>query len=150
MRALTHAVGIVALAIVSTLLNPVHAAKCRSGKSILYTQDRYCPSGYTDITAGMGGSVSSYSVTPDEIKMQQDYLASREAENQRYQAQIAREQQAMVLADNQQRSGCQAIDGQLRANENAMRQINAWQTMDQLKQNRKHLQDQRYRLGCHR
>lgn len=147
---MTRAAGFVAIALASTLFSSAEAAKCRSGTSILYTQDRYCPSGYTDITAGMRGSVSSYSVTPDEIKMQQDYLASREAENQRYQAQIAREQQAMILADNQQRSGCQAIDAQLRANENAMRQINAWQTMDQLKQSRKQLQDQRYRLGCYR
>ncbi|WP_147298430.1 hypothetical protein [Cupriavidus taiwanensis] len=150
MRSIIQTAGFIAIAMAGTFFTPADAAKCRSGKSILYTQDQYCPSGYTDISNGMSGSVSTYSMTAQELKSQQDYLASREQDKHRYQVQLAREQQAMALADNQERSGCQAIDSQLRANENAMRQINAWQTMEQLKQNRKQLQEQRYRLGCHR
>ncbi|MFJ4290339.1 hypothetical protein ACIP1U_11190 [Cupriavidus sp. NPDC089707] len=49
------------IVLASTLTNPADAAKCRNGKGILYTQEQHCPSGYTDITASMGGNVSTYS-----------------------------------------------------------------------------------------
>lgn len=51
----------VAIVAASALLDSAHAAKCRSNKGILYTQDQNCPSGYTDITASMEGNVSTYS-----------------------------------------------------------------------------------------
>lgn len=138
----------IALAIACTPF--AQAAKCRSGKSILYTQDRYCPSGYTDITTPMGGTVSTMGKSENVVKAEQEYLAMRAAEDKQNRNQQAQLQAQYAQEENQQRTNCAAIDSQIRANENQQRQINAWQQMDQLKQGHRSLRDQQYRLGCHR
>ncbi|SPD67823.1 exported protein of unknown function (plasmid) [Cupriavidus taiwanensis] len=61
MRSIVHVWGLAAIAVVSISSSPAHATKCRSGKSILYTQEQGCPPGYTDITSSMGGNLSTYS-----------------------------------------------------------------------------------------
>lgn len=60
MGPILRAVGFVAIALATVPLT-VQAAKCRSGRSILYTQEQGCPPGYTDITSSMGGNLSTYS-----------------------------------------------------------------------------------------
>ncbi|GAB3093195.1 hypothetical protein GCM10027081_13480 [Cupriavidus yeoncheonensis] len=139
---------ILALAIAASPL--AQAAKCRNQGKILYTQDQYCPAGYTDITSGSGGSVSTVGKSASVQQQEQQFLAGRAADSQHYEAQIARQQQQEYAAANNQRSLCQSIDGQLRSTEINMRQINAWQEMDRLKQNHKLLRDQQFQLGCHR
>lgn len=139
---------ILALAVTASPL--AQAAKCRNQGKILYTQDQYCPAGYTDITSGIGGSVSTVGKSANVRQQEQQFLAGRAAENQQYQAQIAQQQQQESVAASNQRGLCQSIDGQIRANEIGMRQINAWQQMDRLKQDHKALRDQQFQLGCHR
>lgn len=138
----------IALAIACT--PTAHAAKCRSGKSILYTQDWYCPSGYTDISSPMGGTVSTMGKSENVRKAEQDYLGMRAAEEKQFQNQQAQLQAQYAQEQNQLRGQCSAIDAHIRANENQQRQLNAWQQIDQLKQNHRALRDQQYRLGCHR
>ncbi|SOY73027.1 hypothetical protein [Cupriavidus taiwanensis] len=61
MRSIVHLWGLAAIVLATLSGQPAHAAKCRSGKSVLYTQES-CPPGYTDITTSMGGNLSTYSV----------------------------------------------------------------------------------------
>lgn len=143
-----HKTIAIALAIACTPL--AHAAKCRSGKSILYTQDRYCPNGYTDITSPMGGTVSTVGKSENVRKAEQEYLAMRAADERQFQNQQAQLQAQYAQQQSQLRGQCATIEAQIRANENQQRQINAWQQMDQLKQSHRGLRDQQYRLGCHR
>lgn len=126
------------------------AAKCRNQGKILYTQDQYCPAGYTDITSGSGGSVSTIGKSANVQQLEQQFLASRADGNRQYQAQLVQQQQQDYAAAMNQRSQCQSIDQQIRSIEVAMRQINAWQQMDQLKRSHRMLRDQQYQLGCHR
>lgn len=142
----TAALLLVTLAFFGT----AHAAKCRNQGKILYTQDQYCPPGYTDITTGMGGSVSTVGKSANVQQQEQQFLARRATESEQYQTQLAQQQQQDYVAANNQRNLCQSIDGQVRANEIQQRQINAWQQMNQLKQNHRALRDQQFQLGCHR
>jgi len=135
---------------VIALAENAQAAKCRNRGQILYTQDQYCPAGYTDITSGSGGSVSTIGKSAIVRQQEQQFLAGRAADSQQYQAQAAQQQQQEYAAANNQRSLCQSLDAQLRSTEIAMRQINAWQEMDRLKQNHRAIRDQQFQLGCHR
>lgn len=128
----------------------VEAAKCRNQGKILYTQDQYCPAGYTDITSGSGGSVSTIGKSANVQQLEQQYLATKANDSRQYQAQAAQQQQQDAVAASNLRGQCQAIDAQVRSVEIAMRQVNAWQQMDQLKQNHRALRDQQFQLGCGR
>lgn len=143
-----HKTIAIALAIACMPLS--HAAKCRCAKSILYTQERYCPSGYTDITSSMAGTVSTVGKSENVRKAEQEYLAMRAADERQFQNQQAQLQAQYAQEQRQLHGQCVTIEAQIRANENQQRQINAWQQMDQLKQSHRGLRDQQYRLGCHR
>jgi predicted RNA-binding protein with PIN domain len=60
----------------------------------------------------------------------------------------AREQQMTIAAENNRRSSCTMLFNQLRQNDLAMRQGNAWDNMAQLKANRQAIVNQRGQLGC--
>jgi len=127
----------------------IAATKCRNGTKILYLDDR-CPPGYTDITTNSGGTVSTMGKSANVQQQEQEFLAGRDAEARQYQAQLAQEQRQIGIEENNRRNMCNGIAGQIRSVEIQMRQINAWQIMDQLKQNHRALRDQQYQLGCHR
>ncbi|MFJ1258832.1 hypothetical protein [Cupriavidus sp. CuC1] len=141
---------IVVVVALLTLASFAHGAtKCRSGNKILYLTD-VCPAGYTDITSTGGTGVSTIGKSANVQRQEQEFLASKTADERANRAQLAQEQQQLVTAENNQRTQCNAIDAEIRANEIAMRQINAWQMMDQLKRNHQLLRDQQFQIGCHR
>lgn len=137
------------LAILAAAFNVHGASKCRNGGRILYLDD-VCPPGYTDITSGQGGSVSVIGKSAEVKQQEQAFLQERRVSELRYQAQLAQEQRQLVAAENNRQGVCSAIDGQIRAVEIQMRQINGWQFMDQLKRTHRQLRDQQFQLGCGR
>jgi len=132
------------------VVTSAESAKCRNQRQVIYTQDQFCPAGFTDITSGTGGAVSTIGKSANVLQLEQQYLASKAAESRQYQAQVAQQQQQDYVAASNLRGQCQSIDSQIRSIEIAMRQPNAWQQMDQLKQSHRTLRDQQYQLGCHR
>lgn len=139
----------VAFAMAFACVPVAHAAKCRSGNGILYTQDDYCPSGYTDVTSNSGGGTVSSIGKADLTKRQEaDYLRSRNAEHQAEQRQVAVERQQLVAAENSRRYECNGLIVQRRNAELAMRQGNAWQSMEGLRQQYRAIQEGLARLGC--
>ncbi|CAG2145889.1 hypothetical protein [Cupriavidus numazuensis] len=139
----------VALAVAFACAPVAHAAKCRSGNSVLYTQDDYCPSGYTDITSsGGGGTVSSIGKSDLTKQQEADYLRRRNADHQAEQKQVAVERQQLVAAENSRRYDCNGLFVQRRNAELAMRQGNAWQSMEALRQQYRAIQEGLARLGC--
>jgi hypothetical protein len=139
----------VALAVAFACAPAAHAAKCRSGNGILYTQDSYCPSGYTDITSDSGGGTVSSIGKSDLTKRQEaDYLRGRTAEHQAEQRQVAVERQQLAAAENGRRYECNGLFVQRRNAELAMRQGNAWQSMEALRQQYRAIQEGLVRLGC--
>lgn len=139
----------VTLAVAFACAPVAHAAKCRSGNSVLYTQDDYCPSGYTDITSsGGGGTVSSIGKSDLTKQQEADYLRRRNADHQAEQKQVAVERQQLVAAENSRRYDCNGLFVQRRNAELAMRQGNAWQSMEALRQQYRAIQEGLARLGC--
>ncbi|AEI80244.1 hypothetical protein CNE_2c12800 [Cupriavidus necator N-1] len=98
----------------------------------------------------MGGTVSTMGKSENVRKAEQEYLRMRATEEKQFQNQQAQLQAQYAQEQNQLRGQCSAIDAHIRANESQQRQLNAWQQIDQLKQNHRALRDQQYRLGCHR
>ncbi|GAB7541360.1 hypothetical protein [Cupriavidus sp. 8B] len=139
---------IVAVIALLTIASFAHGTtKCRSGTKILYLND-VCPAGYTDITSNVGGTVSSIGKSETIRRQEQEFLSGRTADDRKYKAQIAQEQQQILAVENSRRADCNALASQTRSVEIQMRQINAWQWMDNLKQQHRNLRDQQYRLGC--
>jgi len=139
----------VAIAVALAFTPAVHAAKCRSGKDILYTQDGYCPTGYTDITSDRGGgTVSSIGKGDLTTRQEADYLKRRNADHQAEQRQAAQAQQQLIAAENRRRYECNGLFVQRRNAELAMRQSNAWQSMGALQQEYRGIQEELVRLAC--
>jgi hypothetical protein len=139
----------VAFAVAFACTPLAHAVKCRNGNGVLYTQDDYCPSGYTDITSGSGGGTVSSIGKADLTKQQEaDFLRRRNAEHQAEQRQVVAERQQMVAAENNRRYECNGLIVQRRNAELAMRQGNAWQSMEALRQQFRAIQEGLARLGC--
>jgi len=123
-----------------------YATKCRNGKSILYTQDRYCPAGYTDITGAQGGTVSIVGKSAQVKEQESEFLQRRAIENGQYHAQMAH---AQVSEAQQQASAlCASLASQAKSLEAAMRQPNGPQWLDNLKQQHRNVRDQQYRNRC--
>ncbi|MDE4919805.1 hypothetical protein ACUXAV_002860 [Cupriavidus metallidurans] len=131
-----------------TLTSTAFAAKCRSGKSILYTQDRYCPAGYTDITTSMGGTVSSAGKSANVVQQEQEFLQGRAIERGQQQTQTTVAQQQVMQQQANNASLCAALAEDARSLEAAMRQPNSAQALDSLKQRHRNTRDQMYRNGC--
>lgn len=131
------------------LTSTVYGAKCRGGKSILYTQDQYCPAGYTDVTTTLEGTVSTTGKSENVVRQEQEFLQRRAIENGQHQAQLAQAQQQ--YARQQQTSNaslCSALADQARSIEAALRQPNSAQWLDSLKQQNRNVRDQMYRNRC--
>jgi hypothetical protein len=139
---------LVAILIVGAMPAISHAAKCRGGKSILYTQDEFCPPGYTNITTMIGGNVSTIGKSEAVKRQEQEFLRQRAQDEQQNQVKLAHEQQQIVAAENDRRYLCNGLAVQARSLENQMRQINAWQVMDTLNKQHKDVRDEQYRLRC--
>lgn len=139
----------VAIAVAIACAPVAHAAKCRSGQSTLYTQDEYCPSGYTDITSGSsGGTVSSIGKSDLTKRQEAEYLRRRNADHRAEERNVAAEQRQLVVAENNRRSACNGLFIQRRNTELAMRQGDAWQSMAALRQQYLAIQQDVIRLGC--
>ncbi|WP_427309057.1 hypothetical protein [Cupriavidus sp. H39] len=130
------------------MTTPSYATKCRNGKSILYTQDRYCPAGYIDITGASGGTVSIVGRSAHVKEQENELLQRRATENGPYQMQMA---QAQVAEEQQQAHNsalCTSLASQAKSLEAAMRQPNGPQWLDNLKQQHRNVRDQQYRNKC--
>ncbi len=139
---------LVAVAILAMTPALSYGAKCRGGKSTLYTQDEFCPPGYTNITNPTGGNVSTIGKSDNVKRQEQEFLQQRAQDQQTYQAQQAQEQRQILAADNDHRSLCNALSERARSIEIQMRQINAWQWMDSLKRQHRDVRDEQYRQRC--
>ncbi|KWR81187.1 hypothetical protein RN01_16715 [Cupriavidus sp. SHE] len=139
---------IVFVAVLIIVASTANAAKCRGGKSILYTQDQYCPAGYTDITTDRGGTVSSVGKSDLTIQQEQRFLQQRATENGQYQAQITQAQQQFSQQQASNASLCASLSSQARSVESSMRQPNGAQYLDYLKQQHRNIRDQMYRNKC--
>jgi len=138
---------IAAIALIA-LTSTAFGAKCRGGKSILYTQDRYCPAGYTDITTTMGGTVSTTGKSENVVRQEQEFLQQRATESGRQQVQVSQVEQQVAQQQANNAGLCAALAADAQALEAAMRQPNSAQGLDSLKQRHRFTRDQMYRNKC--
>lgn len=115
---------------------------------VLYLDDDVtCPTGYRN-TGEPGGTLSIIGKTAVTRQQEEAYLRRHDVEARQLQQASAREQQMTIAAENNRRSNCTMLFNQLRQNDLAMRQGNAWDNMAQLKANRQAIVNQRGQLGC--
>ncbi|WP_423194712.1 hypothetical protein [Cupriavidus sp. H18C2] len=135
-----------ALAMIGASLGTAHAfTKCQRASRVLYTQDLYCPTGYSPIASTAVGTVSTIGKSEGVRRQEQEYLEAR-ASTSRAGAQNAT---ATTSAQAQpQAVACDALAEQARAVEASMRRPNPSSWQDNLRQQHRVIRDQQYRTGC--
>jgi len=117
-------------------------------RKVLYLDDGVtCPAGYRNLGAP-GGTLSVVGKAPSVKQQEEAFLRRMDAETRQTQQSGAREQQMSIAAENNRRANCAMLFNQLRQNDFAMRQGNAWDNMGQLKANRQAIMNQQGQLGC--
>ncbi|WP_265923172.1 hypothetical protein [Cupriavidus nantongensis] len=124
------------------------AIKCRNGKNILYTQDCYCPSGYTDITTAPGRTVWTIGKNAQVMQQENEFLQRRAAENSQCQGRVAHAQVAEAQMQASNAALCASLASQARSLQSAMRQPTSQAWLDNLKQQHRNVRDLQYRNRC--
>ncbi|AZG17117.1 hypothetical protein [Cupriavidus pauculus] len=135
-----------ALAMIGALLGTAHAfTKCQRASRVLYTQDLYCPTGYSPIASTAVGTVSTIGKSEGVHRQEQEYLEARASTSR------AGTQNATATTSVQaqpQAAACDALAEQARAVEASMRRPNPSSWQDNLRQQHRGIRDQQYRMGC--
>ncbi|MWL91979.1 hypothetical protein GA566_31850 [Cupriavidus sp. SW-Y-13] len=136
-----------ALALIGASVGTAHAfTKCQRASRVLYTQDLYCPTGFTPVASPAVGTVSTIGKSEGVRRQEQEFLDAR--------ASTARSAPPNAIAmttsvQNQpQAAACDALADQARAVEAAMRRPNSVSWLDNLRQQHRGIRDQQYRMGC--
>jgi hypothetical protein len=123
--------------------------KCESDRDTLYTAASSCPTGYTNTTRTMGGSVVT--VPRSTPKARQDELAYLQ-----HQAQISRQIQAWDERDAEQEwrsmnafwNQCRVLDYQIHGTEWAMQNTEYWSRADRYREAVNAARALQYQMGC--
>lgn len=121
--------------------------KCRSGKSILYTQEAGCPAGYVIVGGELGGNLSVIGKSP-EIVAQENTARQLQIERERRQQSAAATDDHIVAwnapVQDDKRFLCQSLATEATTLEAAMRQ----NSTDRLRERHREVRDLQFRNRC--
>ncbi|MDF3881317.1 hypothetical protein [Cupriavidus basilensis] len=125
-------------------MGTAHAGKCVSGNKTLYT-DMACPPGWQG--TALGGNLSRISPEPATEAANQQFLQKRQAEENEYQARIAREQAESVRTEVNQ---CHWLGNQIRQldYDYSVRRNARLPEQEDYRRRYRALRDQQARLRC--
>lgn len=127
----------------------IAAVRCEGPeRKTLYVDDGVtCPAGYRNL-GEPGGTLSVIGKSEATRRQEESFLRSRAADARRAQQASLNDRRMAVLAENNRRANCVVLRGQLRQNETAMRQGDAWERMGALQAGQQAILDQQGQLGC--